>query len=153
MQVPATSGNNTKNAESPHKHWVFEVSKSLVTTFWQMHWAGGLHRPYKGLIQPRLKAHERFANRKFITGCPPSGGGSLSAFGYRLTRKRVFEFLETHLVARDVLLKQVAYIFLYRLFVTPHCIYIVPPAPEVPVTILVLQIGMLRQMFCFDSSF
>ena len=26
--------------------------------------AGGLHWPYKGLIQPRLKTHERFANRK-----------------------------------------------------------------------------------------
>ena len=26
--------------------------------------AGGLHRPYTGLIQQRLKTHERFANRK-----------------------------------------------------------------------------------------
>ena len=35
--------------------------------------AGGLHRPYKGLIQPRLKTHERFANRKLFTGCPLPG--------------------------------------------------------------------------------
>ena len=35
--------------------------------------AGGLHRPYKGLIQPRLKAHERFANRNLFTGCPLPG--------------------------------------------------------------------------------
>ena len=35
--------------------------------------AGGLHRPYKGLIQPRLKTHKRFANRKFVTGCPLPG--------------------------------------------------------------------------------
>jgi hypothetical protein len=35
--------------------------------------AGGLHRPYKGLLQPRLKTHERFANRKLITGCPLPG--------------------------------------------------------------------------------
>ena len=35
--------------------------------------AGGLHRPYKGLIQPRLKTRERFANRNFITGCPLPG--------------------------------------------------------------------------------
>ena len=35
--------------------------------------AGGLHRPYKGLIQPRLKTHERFANCKFVTGCPLPG--------------------------------------------------------------------------------
>jgi hypothetical protein len=25
--------------------------------------AGGLSKPYKGIIQPRLKAHEKFANR------------------------------------------------------------------------------------------
>lgn len=35
--------------------------------------AGGLHWPYKGLIQPRLKTHERFANRNLITGCPLPG--------------------------------------------------------------------------------
>ena len=35
--------------------------------------AGGLHWPYKGLIQPRLKTHERFANRKLFTGCPLPG--------------------------------------------------------------------------------
>ncbi len=28
---------------------------------------------YKGLIQPRLKTHERFANRNLITGCPLPG--------------------------------------------------------------------------------
>ena len=73
---------------------------------------------------------------------PPSGGGSLFAFGNRLTRKRVFEFLEAHLLTCDVLLELVAYIFFYRLFVTPHCIYIVPPAPEIPTAILVLEIRM-----------
>ena len=35
--------------------------------------AGGLHWPYKGLIQLRLKTHERFANRKIFTGCPLPG--------------------------------------------------------------------------------
>ena len=29
--------------------------------------AGGLHWLYKGLIQPRLKTHEQFANRKLFT--------------------------------------------------------------------------------------
>ena len=29
------SGNNTKNDENPHKHWVFEDPKVLVATFWQ----------------------------------------------------------------------------------------------------------------------
>ena len=37
--------------------------------------AGGLIKPKKGIVQPRLKAHERFANRKIITGCPLPGGG------------------------------------------------------------------------------
>ena len=35
--------------------------------------AGGLHRPYKGLLQPRLKTHEWFANRNLFTGCPLPG--------------------------------------------------------------------------------
>ena len=104
--------------------------------------AGGLHRPYKGLIQPRLKTHERFANRKFVTGCPPSGGGSLFAFDYRLTRKRVFELSEAHLVAGDVLLKLVPYVLFYCLFISPYRVYIVSPAPEVPVAILVLEVSV-----------
>ena len=69
-----------------------------------MHLAGGLHRPYKGLIQPRLKTHERFANRKLITGCPLPGAAYLFAFDYRLTRKRVIEFLDADLIGCDVLL-------------------------------------------------
>lgn len=37
--------------------------------------AGGLSKPYKGMIQPRLKAHEKFANRKFLLAAPLPGGG------------------------------------------------------------------------------
>ena len=66
--------------------------------------AGGLHRPYKGLIQLRLKTHERFANRNFITGCPLPGAAYLFAFAYRLTRERVVEFFDTYLVGCYVLL-------------------------------------------------
>ena len=40
--------------------------------------AGGLHWPYKGLIQPRLKTHERFANRNLI--------GSMSIVGVETKR-------------------------------------------------------------------
>ena len=71
---------------------------------------------------------------------PYRGAAILFAFGYRLTRKRVCELLETHLVTGDVLLELVPYIFLNRLFVTAHCIDIVPSAPEVPVTELILQV-------------
>ena len=37
--------------------------------------AGGLSKPYKGMIQPRLKAHEKFANRKCLLAAPLPGGG------------------------------------------------------------------------------
>ena len=66
--------------------------------------AGGLHRPYKGLLQLRLKTHERFANRKFITGCPLPGAAFLLALDYRLTRKRVIEFLDAYLIGYEILL-------------------------------------------------
>ena len=36
--------------------------------------AGGLIKPYKGMIQPRLKAHEKFANRKCLLAAPLPGG-------------------------------------------------------------------------------
>ena len=47
--------------------------KAIVRTTGE---AGGLHWPYKGLIQLRLKTHERFANRKVITGCPLPGAAN-----------------------------------------------------------------------------
>ena len=37
--------------------------------------AGGMSKPYKGIIQPRLKAHEKFANRKCLLAAPLPGGG------------------------------------------------------------------------------
>ncbi len=62
---------------------------------------------------------------------PPSGGGILLALDYRLTRKRVFELLETHLVTCDVLLELVMYIFFDCLFVPSYRVHIVPPAPYI----------------------
>ena len=58
------------------------------------------------------------------------------------TRKRVFELSEAHLVAGDVLLKLVPYVFFYCLFISPYRVYIVSPAPEVPVAILVLEVSV-----------
>ena len=67
-------------------------------------------------------------NRGFFygLGCPLQGAAILFAFGYRLTRKRVFERFATHLVTGDVLLELVPYVFLNRLFVTSHRIDVVP---------------------------
>ena len=70
----------------------------------------------------------------------PFRGGLLFAFDYRLTRKRVFELPEAHLVAGDVLLELIPYVRFYRLFISSYRIYVVAPAPEVPIAILVLEI-------------
>ena len=55
---------------------------------------------------------------QFVYWLPPSGGGFLFAFDYRLTRERVRKLLDAHLVGGDVFLKLVAHIFLYRLFIS-----------------------------------
>lgn len=59
---------------------------------------------------------------------------------YWRTRERVIELLETHLVTRDVLPELLPYVLSNRLFVPPNRIDVVPTAPEVLITILVLEI-------------
>ena len=66
--------------------------------------AGGLHRPYKGLRQQRLKAYEKVRQSQKDYWLPPSGGGFLFAFAYWLTRKRVSKFLQADLVRGYVFL-------------------------------------------------
>ena len=66
--------------------------------------AGGLHRPYKGIIQRRLKALELVRQSQLDYWLPPPGGGLLFAFVYWRTRKRVNELLHTDLVRGYVLL-------------------------------------------------
>ena len=66
--------------------------------------AGGLHKPYKGKGQPRLKAHEKVRQSQHYYGLPPTGGGSLFALAYWLTRKRVGKFFQTNLVRGYVFL-------------------------------------------------
>ena len=34
-----------------------------------------MSKPYKGMVQPRLKAHEKFTNRKCSLAAPLPGGG------------------------------------------------------------------------------
>ena len=75
-------------------------------------------------------------------GLPPSGGGFLFALAYWLTRKRVAKFFQTDLVRGYVFLQLIPYILLYRLLVTPYRVHIVAAAPEMPVSVLVLQIRM-----------
>ena len=62
---PVATATNCKNTQKYIKHRSHKVKTTGL--------AGGLHWPYKGLIQLRLKTHERFANRKIFTGCPLPG--------------------------------------------------------------------------------
>ena len=66
--------------------------------------AGGLHKPYKGILQRRLKALETVRQSQSDYWLPPSGGGLLFALDYWLTRKRVGKLLHTDLVRGYVLL-------------------------------------------------
>ena len=66
--------------------------------------AGGLHKPYKGILQRRLKALELVRQSQSDYWLPPAGGGLLFAFVYWLTRKRVGKLLHTDLVRGYVLL-------------------------------------------------
>lgn len=66
--------------------------------------AGGLHKPYKGKGQPRLKAHEKVRQSQHYYGLPPTGGGSLFALAYWLTRERVGKFFQADLVRGYVFL-------------------------------------------------
>ena len=66
--------------------------------------AGGLHKPYKGILQQRLKALELVRQSQLDYWLPPAGGGLLFAFDYWLTRKRVCELSQTDLVRGYVLL-------------------------------------------------
>ena len=80
--------------------------------------AGGLHKPYKGIGQLRLKAHEKVRQSQHYYGLRPPGGGSLFALAYWLTRERVGKFFQADLVRGYVLLQLIPYIFLYHLLPT-----------------------------------
>ena len=57
-----------------------------------------------------------------------------------VTRKRVHIFFDADLIRSVVLLKLISDILRYDLFVASHSIYIVPSAPKISRSILVLQI-------------
>ena len=65
----------------------------------------------------------------------------LFASFYLLTRKRVYILLHAQLFIQLILLQLVCIIFLYRLFVTPYRVYIIPSAPKMPVPVLVFKLA------------
>ena len=58
------------------------------------------------------------------------------------TRKRVIVFLDRHLIRYFVLCQLISYIFCNRLLVSSYGIHIIAFAPELPISVLVLQIRM-----------
>ena len=58
------------------------------------------------------------------------------------TRKRVHIFLHRHLIHHLILYELIADIFLYRLLVLTHRVYIVATASEVPAAIFILEVCM-----------
>ena len=73
----------------------------------------------------------------------PLKGLYLFAPFYRLTRKRVYKLFYTQLIIFIVLLQLIPYVLLNCLFITSYCIYIISSTPEMPISILVFQIGIL----------
>ena len=69
--------------------------------------------------------------------CPLAG--LFFVLRYRLTRKRFKQFLHRWLLVLFICLQLVPDVFLYRLFVPSHRIYIVSPAPELPAPISLLH--------------
>ena len=58
------------------------------------------------------------------------------------TRERVYKFFEAHLIGYLVLLQLVFDIFLYAFFVFTYRIHKIPSCPEMPISVLVLQVCM-----------
>ena len=112
--------------------------------------AGGLIRPYKGLVlAKRLKTRRTVRQPLIFYGQPLKGlllrlipSGLLFALFYWLARERVCELFHTQLVLRYIFLQLFPDVLLYRLFVAPYCIHIIPATPEMPIPIFILQIRM-----------
>ena len=58
------------------------------------------------------------------------------------TRKRVYKFFQLHLISDLISRKLLFYVFLYLLFVSSYCVYIISSCPEMSISILVFQIGV-----------
>ena len=57
-------------------------------------------------------------------------------------RKRVYVFLDRHLIHHLIFHELIADILLYRLFILTYRVYVVATAPEVPTAKLVFEICM-----------
>ena len=100
-------------------------------------------KPYKGLLRTLpLQGSGKVRQPHFIP-MPPLKGfyvRSCLLFLVLFSCKRIHSLKQTHLVARNILLQLVTDILLNPLLILSYSINIVPSAPKVPVTILVLQV-------------
>ena len=82
-----------------------------------LHLAGGLSKPYKGIIRTTpLKGPEKICRPHYFLGLPLKGFSL--CLGILATRKRVHEFLDAYLVGYLIFLQLVLYVgfncFLFR---------------------------------------
>ena len=75
-------------------------------------------------------------------GLPLFKGLFLFALFYRLTRERVYQFLETQLLGYNIILNLVLNVGFYHFFVPAHRIDIISGAPELSIPVLIFQIRM-----------
>ena len=117
--------------------WRYTMEEEVKTTGW----AGGLNRPYKGLVPASaLRALKTWQSRLCYRHAALIGRLLFVALFCRLTRKRVYELLHTDLVCYLVFAQLVLDVFLNCSFITPHSIDKIPSAPEMSVPIFVFQI-------------
>ena len=101
---------------------------------------GGLRKPPWGMSQAEpIGSPKESANRTTFTDMPLKGT-FLLVLCYWLTCKRVYKLFYTHLIFFIILLQLIPYVLLYCLFISSYCVYIISPAPNMPVPIFVLQI-------------
>lgn len=99
-------------------------------------------RRFKRMIPAALLVLEFSGNRTKFSSAT-SRWLLLLVLLYRLTRKRVYILFHAYLLIQFILLQLICDIFLYRFFVAPYRIHVVPSAPKMPIPVLVFQVRKL----------
>ena len=97
---------------------------------------------YKAMVLAQSKDYMNSLPTAQFFGQPLFKGLFLFALFYWLTRERVYQLFETQLFSYDIILNLILDIGFYHFLVSSHYIDIIPGAPELSVSILILQIRM-----------
>ena len=116
-----------------------EMGQTVINHNHQLNWWYALalkgHRTCK-----RLKTRRIDCQPHLYSQAAPKG--AFLCLRILATRERVYILFQRYLIIGYVFLQLIPYVFLYRSFVSSHSVNIVPPAPEMPVAILVFHIRM-----------